>query len=175
LTRALWAGFLTLAAIVTVALAIALAVGAPHPAMLERAAAGTFGLLGLGAGSIALSAAVDAGQPARRRQRRLDDDLVDAGAARLLDVERSLRLGATTAGDFHAHLRPILVPLARARLARKGVALADREQAAQLLGADNYALVDPHAAPPADRFAPGVRLDQVRRLVDKLEALEDRR
>ena len=175
MTRALWAGVLTLAAIVAVALAIALAVGAPHPATVERAAAGAFGLLGLGAGSIALSAAVDAGLPARRRQRRNDDDLLDAGASRLLDVERSLRLGTTTAGDFHAHVRPILLPLAKARLARKGIALADHERAAELLGVENYALVDPQAAPPADRFAPGVRLDQVRSLIDRLEALEDRR
>jgi len=172
LTRALWAGFFTLASLVAVGLGIALAVGAPHPAMIERAAAGAFGLLGLGAGSIALSAAVDAGRPARRRQRPPADDLLDAGAARLLDVERSLRLGTTTAGDFHAHVRPILLRIARARLARRGIALADREQAVQLLGADNYALVDPRAAPPADRFAPGVRLDELRRLVDRLEALE---
>ena len=175
MTRALWTGVLVLAAIVAIALAIALALGAPHPTMLERAAAGAFGLLGLGAGSLALSALVEAGLPARRRQPRLGEDLLDAGASRLLDIERSLRLGTTTAGDFNAHVRPILVPLAKARLARKGIGLDDRERAALVLGEENYELVDPKAPPPLDRFAPGVRLDQVRRLVEKLESLEDLR
>ena len=93
LTRGLWAGLFTIASLVAVALAIALAVGAPHPAVIERAAAAAFGLLGIGAGSIALSAAVEAGLPKEPRLGRLEDDLVDAGAARLLDMERSLRLG----------------------------------------------------------------------------------
>ena len=175
MTRALWAGLFTIASLVAVALAVALVLGVPHPAVIERAAAAAFGLLGIGAGSIVLSAAVEAGLPKEPRLRRLETDLVDAGAARLIDVERSLRLGTTSAGDFHAQVRPILVPLARARLARRGVALADRDTAVSLLGADNYALVDPRAAPPVDRFAPGVPLERVRSLLDELEALEDRR
>jgi hypothetical protein len=51
------------------------------------------------------------------------------------------------------------------------VALSDKERAIELLGIDAYALVDPDGAPPADRFEPGVPLEQVRRLLDKLEAL----
>jgi hypothetical protein len=49
--------------------------------------------------------------------------------------------------------------------------LSDKERAVGLLGADAYALVDPDGTPPADRFEPGVPLDQVRRLLDRLEAL----
>jgi hypothetical protein len=175
LTRALWAAFFTVASLVAAALATALAIGVPHPLTIERAAAGAFGLLGIGAGSIALSARVDAGRPAAPRSRRSEDDHVDAGAARLIDLERSLRLGTATAGDFHAQVRPILVPLARARLARKGILLEDRERAIQVLGTDNYALVDPRAVPPADRFGRGVPLERVRLLLGQLEALEDHR
>jgi hypothetical protein len=175
LTRALWATFFTLASLVAAALATTLAIGVPHPLIIERAAAGAFGLLGIGAGSIALSAIVDAGQPASPRSRRSEDDHVDAGTARLIDLERSLRLGTATAGDFHAQVHPILVPLAEARLARRGVLLADRAHAIQVLGADNYALVDPRAIPAADRFGPGVPIERVRLLVDQLEVLEDHR
>ena len=119
LTRALWAMFLTMAALVGIALAIALGVGAPHPAIIERAAAGAFGLIGLGAGSIALSTAVDPGTTGRRRPRPSDEDLVDAGQAGLLGLERSLRFGASSAGDFHAQVRPRLIRLTTARLARE--------------------------------------------------------
>ena len=70
MTRARWATFFTTAAIGAIALGIALGVGAPDQGAIERAAAGALGLLGLGAGAIALSTAVDAGLPARPRRRR---------------------------------------------------------------------------------------------------------
>ena len=171
MTRPLWATFLTMAVLVAIALCIALWVGAPDPGAIERAAAGAFGLLGLGAGSKALSEAVEAGLPARPRRRRLDDEPLDAATEGLVALERSLRFGTWTAGDFYAKVRPRLVPLAKSRLVRKGVALSDKERAIELLGIDAYALVDPYGAPPADRFGPGVPLEQVRRLLDKLEAL----
>jgi hypothetical protein len=158
-----------MAVLVAIALGIALWVGAPDPGAIERAAAGAFGLLGLGAGSKALSEAVEAGLPARPRRRRLDDEPLDAATEGLVALERSLRFGTWTAGDFYAKVRPRLVPLA------KGVALSDKERAIELLGIDAYALVDPYGAPPADRFGPGVPLEQVRRLLDKLEALGDHR
>ena len=174
MTRPLWATFFTMAVLVAIALGIALWVGAPDPGAIERAAAGAFGLLGLGAGSMALSAAVEAGLPARPRRRPVrvaderGDHALDVIAQHLLSAAAS---GTWTAGDFYAKVRPRLVPLARSRLARKGVALSDKERAIELLGIDAYALVDPDGAPPADRFEPGVPLEQVRRLLDKLEAL----
>jgi hypothetical protein len=174
-TRSLWATVMTTAVFVAIGLGIALAVGAPDPGAFERAAAGAFGVLGLAAGLITLSAAVEAGLPPRPRVGRSGDEPVDAGAAALADLERALRFGASAAGDFHAYVRPRLVPLARARLARHGVSLSDRDGAAALLGADGYALVDPNAAPPEDRFEPGVPLDQLRLLVDRLETLSDGR
>jgi hypothetical protein len=170
LTRSLWATFLTTAILV----AIALGVGAPDPGAIERASAGAFGLLGLGAGSIALSAAVEAGLPAhpRRRPAEVPDE---AGTAALIRLERSLRFGASTAGDFYTQVRPRLVPLAKSCLARHGVSLSDKERAVELLGIDAYALVDPDETPPADRFDPGVPLDRVDRLFDRLEALRSSR
>ena len=110
---------------------IALGVGAPDPGAIERAAAGAFGLLGLGAGSIALSAAVEAGRPAGPRRRRPDEEPSDAGTAALVALERSLRFGASTAGDFYTQVRPRLVPLAKSCLARHGVALSDKERASR--------------------------------------------
>jgi len=173
LTRALWATFLTAGVAVAIALAIALAVGAPHPGVVERTAAGAFGLLGLGAGTTALSSVVEAGMPTRPNPRGLDAEPGDAGTAGLVDLERRLRFGASTAGDFYAQVRPRLVALARSCLAREGVALSDRQRAAELLGADAYALVDPQAAPPEDRFGAGVPLYRVSALVDRLETLGD--
>jgi hypothetical protein len=161
---------LTVAALVGIALGIALGVGAPHPAVLERAAAGAFGLLGLGAGSIALSTAVETAP--RARPPGGTDEPPDARTADLLSIERSLRFGASTAGDFYAQTRPRLVRVASARLARNGVTLSDRERAANLLGADAFELVDPEIEPPADRFARGIPLSRVRGLVEVLEALE---
>jgi len=171
LTRALWATFLTAAALVAIGLGIALWVGAPDPGAFERAAAGAIGLLGVGAGVIAVSAAVEADAAPRPRRRRPYDEPADASVTRLVDLERSLRLGASTAGDFYAQVRPRLLRLAKVCLARKGVALSDTERAAELLGVDAYALVDLAGAPPADRFGPGISLERVQSLVTKLETL----
>lgn len=169
MTKALWAMFLTLAAIVAVALAIALGIGVPHPALVERAAACAFGLLGLGAGSIALSGAVGSG-PTRRRAAQQELE-AEAGLADLFALERALRFGTSSAGDFHAHVRPRLVSVARVRLARLGIALSDRDRASAVLGPDSWELVDPEAAPPTDRFQPGVPLARVQVLLTRLEAL----
>jgi hypothetical protein len=170
LTRALWASFITLAVFVVIGLGIALGVGAPDPGAFERATAGILGGLGLAAALTALAAAVDSGLPARHRGRG-GDEPSDAGTSGLRSLERSLRFGVSAAGDFHAHVRPRLVPLANACLARRGVTLDDREQAIELLGADGFALVDPAAVLPEDRFEPGVAIERVGRLVERLELL----
>jgi hypothetical protein len=175
MTRALTASFLTMAALVGIAMAIALVVGVPHPVVIERAAAAGFGLLGLGAGSIALTAVVEAGQPEQARPPRPTVEAADAGQAGLVALERSLRFGASTAGDFYAQVRPRLAFVARARLGALGVALSDKERGVELLGQDGYALIDPAAVPPVDRFEPGVALSRVRALVSTLEQLGEKR
>jgi len=173
-TRALWATFATLAAFVAIGLGIALGVGAPDPGVYERAAAGIFGCLGLGAGLTALSSTVEADLPFRPRSSRPEEP-TDAGTDALVALERSLRFGASAAGDFHTQVRPRLMTLANACLGRHGVALSDRERATELLGTDAFDLVDPTREPPADRFEPGVPVARVRRLVDRLETLEGSR
>ena len=175
MTRALWATFFTTAALLTIAFGVALGVGAPDPGAIERAAAGVLGLLGLSAGSIALSAAVEAGGQTRPRLRRSVEEPGEAGTANLVALERALRFGASTAGDFYTQVRPRLVALARSSLARGGVALSDKERSVALLGSDCYALVDPKAEPPEDRFRPGVPLDEVSQLLDRLESLGSHR
>jgi endonuclease YncB( thermonuclease family) len=60
--------------------------------------------------------------------------------------------------------------LAAAKLARAGCRLDDANAARELLG-DGWALVDPSAAPPADRMAPGVSLQRIAQLVQQLERL----
>ena len=175
LTRVIWATFATLAVLVAIALGIALGVGAPDPAAIERAAAAAFGLLGLGAGSIAVSSAVGVGQQSSRRPRLLDAEAADAGTANLVALERSLRFGASTAGDFHAHVA------AQARRSRQVAARPSRCLAVRAGPSrrtsrpDGYALVDPSGSPPADRFEPGVAIERVDSLVDRLEALGAKR
>ena len=112
--------------------------------------------------------------PFRPRSSRPEEP-TDAGTDALVALERSLRFGASAAGDFHTQVRPRLMTVANACLARHGVALSDRERATELLGTDAFDLVDPTCEPPADRFEPGVPVARVRRLVDRLETLEGSR
>ena len=112
-----------MASLVAVALAVALVIGVPHPAAIERAAAAAFGLLGLGAGSIALSAAVDSGALFGTKSSRRGEEPAEAAVASFVSLERSLRFGASTAGDFYTQVRPRLVALVSTCLAREGVAL----------------------------------------------------
>jgi len=172
LTRALWSSFFTIAGLVALGLAIALGVGAPDPGVLERAAAGALGLLALGIGSIVLSTAVKAPTPTPGRPAG-PEELSDARSAALVTLERSLRFGSSTAGDFYVNVRSRLVPLTTSRLARLGVSLSDKASSVALLGEDGYALVDPGAGPPKDRFGRGVSLDRVAHLVRRLEELGD--
>jgi hypothetical protein len=162
-----------MAGLVAIGLATALVVGVPHPAIIERGAAAAFGALGLGAGLIALSVTVDAGLPAPRRTGRLADEPAEAGATALFDLERSLRVATMASGDFYAHIRPRLMSVTAFCLGHVGVSISDRSRSVELLGTEAYALVDPERAPPSDRFGPGVALDQVRDLLDRLEAIGD--
>ena len=98
----------------------------------------------------------------------------DAGAAGAASLERSLRFGASSAGDFHAHVRPRLEALATSRLARVGIDLADEPRARAALGPVGYELVAPGSDPHPDRAAPGVPLEAVAALVDAMSALGER-
>jgi len=154
-------------AVATVGLAIALGVGAPDPGAAERAYAAAAGLvlivalvrrLGLGPLSGGFRAAADAG----------DDEAGDPAKARLLDLERALRLGALAAGDFDLLVRPRLAALARSRRPRAGsvsatgpVGLASPAPFAGVLTRGNPRL--------ADRSGPGVPLEEIEAIVTSLE------
>jgi len=160
-----------LAVLVVIGLGLALGIGAPDPGLAERAAAVALGGLGLLAGIVVI-ASLSTGHAALPGVATPDsEEPVDAGEATLAELERSLRFGASSAGDFYALVRPRLVALSAARLRTHRVTLEDRDAAPAMLGPDVYALVDPAQERPGERFAPGVSLEEVRRVVERLEAL----
>jgi hypothetical protein len=88
-------------------------------------------------------------------------------------IEREVTLGLSTAFDLHFRLRPTLRRIASELLrARRGVDL-DRspEAARRALGDETWELVREDREPPPERFAPGIELSSLRRVVASLEAL----
>jgi hypothetical protein len=111
------------------------------------------------------SSAFDAGLRRRRpRQERL---------AELEQVEREVALGLSAAFDLHYRLRPALRRTASELLhARRGIDLDGNPDAARrALGEETWELVRPDREPPPERFARGLELSSLRRVVDSLEAL----
>jgi hypothetical protein len=109
--------------------------------------------------------AFDAGLRRRQeRQERLPE---------LEQVEREVALGLSAAFDLHYRLRPALRRTASELLAvRRGIDL-DRSPGAarQALGDETWELVRPDREPPPERFARGLELNALRRVVVSLEAL----
>ena len=91
----------------------------------------------------------------------------------LEQVEREVALGVSAAFDLHFRLRPSLRRTASELLAaRRGIDLDGNPGAARLaLGEETWELVRPDREPPPERFAPGLELASLRRVVDSLEAL----
>ncbi|HTZ06964.1 MAG TPA: hypothetical protein VMB53_14600 [Gaiellaceae bacterium] len=91
----------------------------------------------------------------------------------LVVTERDITLGSSNAGHFHARVLPVLREAAATRLAaHHNVDLERQPDAARrLLGDDAWEVVRPDRVEPADPYAPGVPLAQVRAVVDTLEAL----
>ncbi len=103
----------------------------------------------------------------RRRVRR------PARPPELEKVEREVVLSAMSSFDLHMRLRPLLREIAAHRLVtRRGLAL-DRggSEVRSTLGEELWELVQPDRRPPHDRFAPGLPLSGLRRLLDRLEAV----
>jgi hypothetical protein len=77
---------------------------------------------------------------------------------------------STAATD--AMLRPLLREIAAAALNRRGVGLVGNSDAARaLLGDELWELVRPGRPRPADPSAPGVTLEQLAAMTDRLERL----
>jgi hypothetical protein len=92
--------------------------------------------------------------------------------AQLVRLERVVEWSYSSDLDAHARLRPVLVEIAEARLARRGVRL-DRDivHARRLLGPMAWELVRPNRLPPRDRDAPGIAPHDLEQVLDALEAL----
>jgi hypothetical protein len=155
----------------TIGIVLALADGAPDPGVAIRCYAAMMG-------SLAVLAAVAWLQGDRRawsgagapRARDEPEDEMDPAAASWQELERALRFGVTTIGDYRLSVQPRLSALASARLARHGVSLSDAEGAAAMLG-EGFFLVDPRVPMPTDRLAPGVPLAEIETLVKALREL----
>lgn len=95
----------------------------------------------------------------------------DARPGQLERVERAVTLGTAHAFDFHARLRPVLREVAAARLAvARGVDL-DSPAGRAALGEEAWELLRADREVPDDRFGPGVPVERLERLVDRLESL----
>lgn len=90
----------------------------------------------------------------------------------LESIQRKLDLAETSAFDLHHGLRPIVREIAAARLARHGVAL-DREpaRARKLLGEHAWELARPDREEPWGRVDRGCSREELRAIVDALEAV----
>ena len=86
---------------------------------------------------------------------------------------REVELSTYNAFHFHARLRPLLRDVAAHRLrSRYGVELdAEPARARELVAAEAWEVVNPERPPPADRMASGPTLDELRIVVDELEAI----
>lgn len=79
----------------------------------------------------------------------------------LVLVDRDLKLGVASAGDFHARLRPRLLIIVEART----------RAPQEALDAETWELLRPDRPAPKDLAGPGVPLRRVTQIVDVLESL----
>jgi hypothetical protein len=90
----------------------------------------------------------------------------------LEELEHAVEFSLATAFDLHYRLRPHLVRVAAHRLAGRGVDLdSEPVRARELLGPEAWELVRPDRPAPESRNAPGLELDRLRRIMERLHAL----
>jgi hypothetical protein len=91
---------------------------------------------------------------------------------RLEELEHLTEFATATAFDFHHRLRPHLVRIAAHRLARHGVRMpGEPERARALLGDAAFELVRADVKAPEQRHAPGLPVERIGDLVERLRAL----
>ncbi len=89
----------------------------------------------------------------------------------LARMERLVML-RSTAAEVQRRVRPPLREIALARLGNRGVRLDHQPEAAkELLGEELWELVRPDRPPPEDPRAPGISLQDLERLTNRLEAV----
>jgi hypothetical protein len=154
----------------TVALAIALGFG-PHTRSLALAAYLDFlcALVVIGLAATIRSTFPPAPDPPRRRHRRRPEprppEQVDW-------VERQLGFARSSGRELHVYFRPLVAQIAAALLAREHGIGAGREPEwpRELVGEHVSELIR-QDRPEPDRHAPGLSLQELRQLVDELEAI----
>jgi hypothetical protein len=166
---------IALAILFTAGLVLALSVHAPRPDLAERYYAASLAALVLEVLVRALAVSARTKPGATFEELTARTAAADQGPPdELVSLELAVRLGANAAGDYHVRLRPVLVDLARQRLAKRGVRLEaprHRERAEALLGPEVFEMVRGGASLPDDRFAPGPGERQVERATAALERL----
>ena len=90
--------------------------------------------------------------------------------SQLLRIERIVVRSGASRLATHTQLRPLVLEIAEARLARHGVRL-DGEEARRLLGPQAWDLVRPDRPAPPDDRAPGIAPSELQAVLDRLEAL----
>ncbi len=168
-TRRLW-GLLAVASVITIVVGAAEAAGAPYGGVLIR-----LWLVALGAVAVwALASATLQGwtyaDPPRRRFFRSRPNLQPVPD--LVSLEHAIEFSRATAFDLHYRLRPRLVKLAEERFAARG--LDPRRRPATclaLVGDEAWELLRPDVPAPPRRGAPGIPLDTLRRVVERLDAI----
>ncbi|MGD0595307.1 MAG: hypothetical protein ABSB54_16690 [Acidimicrobiales bacterium] len=165
---------MTLAILASGGLALALGLGLPDRGAAERAFAALIGLLGCVLAMQWLRSSAEGAAPQGRFAVTVDrpEDVRQQAPAveSAKNLERALRLGASTIGSYNLLVRPRLQALAAEKLERTGCSLSDRPAAKALLG-DELPLVDPAAPPPADSNGPGISLHRIGQLVGQLERM----
>lgn len=87
-------------------------------------------------------------------------------------LETLVAAGRSSAADLHLHLRPLLAEIVGARLSRRGAGLSqDPAHARSLLGEELWELVRPSRPAPSDSRTPGVTLEQLAQIIERLERL----
>jgi hypothetical protein len=95
----------------------------------------------------------------------------DLWPAQLLRLAHIVEWSGASGLDAHTRLRPVLVEIAEARLARRGLRLdRDVAEARRLLGPTAWELVRPDR-PTRDRDAPGVAPRELEEILDALEGM----
>jgi hypothetical protein len=138
----------------------------------------TFDLLLLTLGGLSLLLLVDsARRAAPRTGRSVFEAALRAGPpadlppSQLATTDRRCELGIARAADLHFHLRPMLREIAAARLASRHGYDLDSPQGRDVLGEETWELVRADRPPPEIRFAPGIPLAELERVLDRLESL----
>jgi hypothetical protein len=111
--------------------------------------------------------------PRRRRRARPGPEVGDASFRAFREVAEQLSWGAVSRRHYDLTTKPLFVEIAAARLAeRHRVDLyVSPERAAELVGPEVWALIDPRQPPSRNSQPPGVPRGALALVVDRLERL----